>query len=104
MSFVHEDVYYPCALIHWFTNIGEQPDKDTGMWLVRPLSVTSSNGVTDPKLSVIHTDTIVCAAHLMPFFGKDSVPHHVNHTNSLDKFSTFYVNKFVDHHANEIAF
>ena len=27
---------YPCALIHWFSKIGEEPDVNTGMWQVKP--------------------------------------------------------------------
>ena len=36
--------------------------------------------------------------------GEAFVPKMVTHDNSLDLFYSFYVNKFVDHHAFEIAF
>ena len=35
-SFKHRDRTYPCALIHWFSKIGEEPDVNTGMWSVEP--------------------------------------------------------------------
>lgn len=35
-SFKHRDRTYPCALIHWFSKIGEEPDVNTGMWWVEP--------------------------------------------------------------------
>lgn len=27
--------FYPCALVHWYSRIGDSPDEDTGMWRVR---------------------------------------------------------------------
>lgn len=35
-SFPFEGAYYPCAIVSWFDCVGEQPDEDTGMWMVRP--------------------------------------------------------------------
>jgi hypothetical protein len=26
----------PCALVNWFVHAGEEPDEDTGMWVVEP--------------------------------------------------------------------
>ncbi|EIM91981.1 uncharacterized protein STEHIDRAFT_46596, partial [Stereum hirsutum FP-91666 SS1] len=54
---------------------------------------------------VIHLDALIRAAHLIPVYGNDfRVPTKWKHTDSLDAFSMFYVNKFVDHHAHEIVF
>ena len=36
LSFHHLDVYYPCALVEWFSTIGRSPDLITGMWRVKP--------------------------------------------------------------------
>ena len=55
-------------------------------------------------ISVIHLDTIVQAAHLLPVFKKEIVSRDLSFSDTLDKFQLFYVNKFIDHHAFEIAF
>ncbi|KAJ6623790.1 hypothetical protein B0H10DRAFT_2431129 [Mycena sp. CBHHK59/15] len=34
MSFKHRGVTYPCALVTWFSAIGEEPCPDVGMWMV----------------------------------------------------------------------
>ncbi|KAH7917136.1 hypothetical protein BV22DRAFT_968957, partial [Leucogyrophana mollusca] len=34
-SFTFQVVAYPCAVVRWFDTIGEAPDEDTGMWMVR---------------------------------------------------------------------
>jgi len=59
-----------------------------------------------PLLEVIHLDTILRGAHLVGVSGSDFLPldRALTFSKSLDAFSTFYVNKFVDHHAHEIAF
>ncbi|KAG1782102.1 hypothetical protein EV702DRAFT_1177148 [Suillus placidus] len=83
-SFKYKWVLYECAIVHWFDVIGDAPDEDTGMWVVQP----SFDGHS-PNILVIHIDAIYRTAHLLPIY---------------DKFRTFYVNKFADHHAFEIAF
>jgi hypothetical protein len=32
MSVVHNKVTYPCALVSWFSTVGDLPCPDTGMW------------------------------------------------------------------------
>ncbi|KAH9014907.1 hypothetical protein EDB83DRAFT_2508639 [Lactarius deliciosus] len=85
--FTHEGVEYPCALVHWFLHVGDLLDEQTGMWVVEP----------DHKshVSIIHLDGIVRASHLLPVFGWGY---------TLDTFTSFYVNKYADHHAFKIAF
>jgi hypothetical protein len=51
-SFSHDGVEYPCALVHWFSHVGDSPDNRTGMWVVEP-----DNDETLP--SIIHLDTVV---------------------------------------------
>ena len=34
--FVHGDTGYPCALVQWFLVIGNEPDDETGFWMVEP--------------------------------------------------------------------
>jgi hypothetical protein len=98
-SFKYMFVLYEYAIIHWFDVIGDTPDKDTGMWVVQP----SLDGHS-PNISVIHIDAIYHAAHFLPLYGVDFIPHAINFSNSLDKFRTFYVNKFANHHAFQITF
>ena len=99
-SFLYLGVTYPCTLVHWFGCISEEPDDDTGMWMVAPdLDCTGEK----PVLMVIHIDCIFCAAHLIPIFRDLFVPDKVTLDTSLDYFKGFYVNQFVDHHAFNIA-
>ena len=97
LSFTHNDKYFPCALVHWFALTAEEPDEDTGMWLVEPL-MTARN---ERFVTVIHLDCVIRAAHLVPAYGEDFVPDDMQYSESLDYFPLFYVNKFVDHHAFE---
>lgn len=98
-SFVFNNKIYPCALVHWFSLIHKERDEDTGMWMVRP----DMAGDDSPAISVIHLDCIFRAAHLFPIFGQESIPRTILSHNSLDAFISFYVNKYIDHHAFEIA-
>ena len=99
-SFSHKDVQYPCALVHWFYRMGDSPDENTGMWTV----ADQPDGVGESCAAILHLDTIVRAAHLLPVFGPHFVSRKLSFTDTLDKFQTFYVNKYVDHHSFEIAF
>jgi hypothetical protein len=98
-SFVFDGKTYPCALVRWFSLAADECDEDTGMWMVRP-EVEDDDS---PTISVLHLDCIFRAAHLLPIYGDDpinSIPPH----DSLDIFPAFYVNKYIDHHAFQIAF
>jgi len=99
-SFAHRKTRYPCALVEWFLVVGDQPDDLTGLWVVEPDVDESGRRAT----SVIHLDSIVRAAHLLPVFGEGFIPVDFDFSYSLDAFQSFYVNKYADHHANEIAF
>lgn len=96
-SYVYKDVLYPCALVEWFTRM--ECDRVTGLWVVCP-------DMTDdrPDRSVVHLDSFLRAAHLIPVFGNRPMPLDFHFTYSLDSFKAYYVNKYIDHHANEIAF
>ncbi|KAI6032342.1 hypothetical protein BKA83DRAFT_4046649 [Pisolithus microcarpus] len=99
-SFVYTNGYsYSCALIHWFDRIADEPDDLTGMWMVRPSFMADGS----KNLSVIHVDSIVRGAHLLPIFGREQVPRSVDFHNSLDIYRGFYVNRFADYHAFELA-
>ena len=100
-SFSHNGTQYPCALVHWFSHVGDSPNDNTGMWMVEP---DTSDDDNEPITSIIHLDTIIRAAHLLPVFGHDYVSQTLSFTDTLNKFTRFYVNKYADHHAFEIAF
>ncbi|KAJ7200092.1 hypothetical protein GGX14DRAFT_536413 [Mycena pura] len=101
MSFKYERVSYQCALVTWFSPIGEGPCPDVGMWMVDP-DVDDDSG--ERVLDVIHVDTILRAAHLIPVFGEQYLPSDFQFTDSLDSFQAYYVNKYADHHSHEIVF
>ncbi len=53
---------------------------------------------------MIHLDCILRAAHLIGVTGQESVPKGLKPSDTLDVFPSFFVNKYIDHHAHEIAF
>ena len=83
--------------MEWFKKVGLDPV--TGMWVVFPDAVQGRH-----KRSVFHLDSFLCAAHLIPVFGTHKVPRDFHFSYSLDSFKAYYVNKYIDHHANEVAF
>ena len=96
-SLCYDGVEYPCALVRWFSRVGDSPDEHTGMWVVQ---------LDDDEYppSIIHLDSVVRAAHLLPVFGLERVSKALSFTDTLDNFTRFYVNKFADHHAFETIF
>ncbi|KAG1749257.1 hypothetical protein EDB19DRAFT_1629826 [Suillus lakei] len=98
-AFTFEGISYPCAVVRWFDKADNGPDEDTGMWIVKP---SYDNG-DSPLIGIIHVDSIYQAAHLIPLYGTHAIPQDLKHYDSYDAFCTFYVNKFADHHAFEIA-
>ncbi|KAI5990190.1 hypothetical protein EDD15DRAFT_2136690, partial [Pisolithus albus] len=98
-SFVFNMYADPPTTCQWFDRVGNGPDEATGMWMVRPGFI----GDHQRNVAVIHVDTIFHAAHLIPIYGRDFVPREIAPCHSYDAFNGFYVNKFVDHHAFEIA-
>jgi hypothetical protein len=99
-SFSYNGVKYPCALVDFFSCVDDVPNDNTGMWVVEPRILDDGRKST----SIIHLDTIVRAAHLLPVFGRDHISRTLTHSDTLDEFSRFYVNKYADHHSFEIAF
>ncbi|KAI6029818.1 hypothetical protein PISMIDRAFT_105752, partial [Pisolithus microcarpus 441] len=99
-SFVYTNGYsYSCALIHWFDRIADELDNLMGMWMVGPSFMVDGS----KNLSVIHIDSIVHSVHLLPIFRCEQVPQSVDFHNSLDIYCGFYVNRFADYHAFELA-
>jgi hypothetical protein len=70
------------------------------MWRVEPDRGAGGRRMT----SIIHVDTILRAAHLIGVAGSDFLPRTLSFSDSLSAFRLFYVNKYADHHAHEIAF
>ena len=95
-SFMFDGELHQCTLVHWFSVFGDQPDPDNGMWVVTP---DYSGGAR--ILSVIHIDSIFCAAHLLPIFDTSPLPRTLNYAATLDSFNGFYVNKYIDYHTYE---
>ncbi|KAG1858200.1 hypothetical protein F4604DRAFT_1882971 [Suillus subluteus] len=81
------------------SHLKDNPYPYTGMWIVTP------SFDTDDSLSVgiIHIDSIYCATHLIPIYGPQNISRNLKHYNLYNVFQAFYVNKFADHHAFEIA-
>ena len=92
-------IKHSCALVHWYYGLRDSVDENTGMWVVEPDILDDGRHQT----AVIHLDMIVCLGHLFPIYGEQA-PKGVMYMDSLDIFSTFYVNKFTDHHVFEIVF
>lgn len=99
-SFKHDSVVYPCALVEWFERVDDIPDPDTSMWIIEP----EYDEFNTRSASVIHIDTILRAAHLLPIFGPKFVSRTLHFSQTLDAWKAYYVNKYVDHHAHEIVF
>ena len=56
-------------------------------------------------MGIIHIDSIVHGAHLLPRFPSDVLVYwEINYMNVLDVYTSFYVNKFIDHHTFKISF
>ena len=95
-AFRHQERHYPCALVHWFSFMGVQPDEDTGFSTVEPDFTDDGS----PCLAIVHIDSIYRAVHLLAahqdaqFIDRSFTMH-----TTLDKFKSFYVNKYADHHA-----
>ncbi|KAK7684223.1 hypothetical protein QCA50_012547 [Cerrena zonata] len=91
---------HECALVEWFSHYGNEPDEETGLWIVTP-DFDADGSRTQ---SVIHTDCIVRGAHLIPVFGADHIPFNFPFSASLDSFRAYYVNRFIDYHAFETIY
>ncbi|KAI0644945.1 hypothetical protein C8Q79DRAFT_1054442 [Trametes meyenii] len=99
-AFTFQAVRYPCALVSWFSTVGDEPNLDTGMWVVEKDYGDDGELLMD----VIHIDSIMRGAHLIGVAGDEHLPLGIGPEHSLDVFRTFYVNKYADHHAHEVAF
>ena len=84
-SFTFQDVHYPCALIHWYSSVGLEPDEETGLWVVKP--DFEANG--SRSLAVVHLESISWGAHLIGVYGSSFLPERVHFANSLELFHAY---------------
>jgi hypothetical protein len=93
-----EDI--PCALVTWFIHLYDDPERDevTGMWKVCP--ERDEDGQC--PVQVIHLDTILRGAHLLPCYGEGFLPERMTHSDALDAWDSYFVNHFIDYHAHKL--
>lgn len=93
-SFSFGGKFHECALVTNYLCSSSQ-DPNTGMWTVR-------RG-RHPESRIVPLAQILCAAHLIPVYGTKKVPvnHHASET--LNKYTSFYVNKYIDYDSFELA-
>lgn len=70
------------------------------MWMVE--RDTTPDGAASS--AVIHIDTILRATHLIGVYGREFIPRGILPCHPLDIFHSYYVNKYIDHHAFETAY
>ena len=100
LSFTSRHIPYSCALVQWFIVVGDTPCGETGMWIVKPEMGDDGTQV----ISIIQVNSILRGAHLIGVYGEVFLPRDFSHFDTLTAFQAYYVNKFIDYHANEIAF
>jgi hypothetical protein len=69
------------------------------MYIVTP--ATTDNDT--PDISIVQIDCVFCAAHLILVYGANFIARTISPHDSYDTFDSFYINKYADHHAFEIA-
>ncbi len=97
-SFYLVNRHHSCAIVHMFKFVGDKPDEEIGLWVVRPVISNSQ-----PKIRIIPLNNILRAVHLIPVYDDERISNKFSHTQTLDHFSEFYVNKFADYHMFETA-
>ncbi|KAG0699683.1 hypothetical protein DFH29DRAFT_1014016 [Suillus ampliporus] len=85
-------------VVRWFNRVSDTPDDETGLWMVEPSSIENRT-----HFAVIHVESIFRSAHLIPVYGTEPLPSVIKFHHTLDIFTLFYVNKYANHHAFEIA-
>ncbi|KAJ7845621.1 hypothetical protein B0H14DRAFT_2510922 [Mycena olivaceomarginata] len=96
LSFGFADRVYECALVKWLVPVGDTPDPDTGMWVVKP---ERERGAL--TMAIINLDAVAGAAHLLPVYGTTALPENFHFSDSLDAFDRYFVNPYADHHMHE---
>ena len=68
------------ARIYCFLLFHSHQHANFPMWMVSPSFLKDGSH----NLSVVHVDSIVHTAHLLPIFSNEPVPAHITFHNSLD--------------------
>lgn len=100
-SIKHNSNTIPCALVEWYETVGNGPDKDVGMWVVKPEYTANRQRRV---AAVIHLDSVVRGVHLIPVYRKQQIPRKHAYSTTLNNFRQFYVNKYIDYHAFETMY
>ncbi|KAF9522125.1 hypothetical protein CPB83DRAFT_899922 [Crepidotus variabilis] len=98
-SFKFQGQKYSCAFVHWLELHGQDPDSETGLWIVKPEFLGNQ-----PSMAVVEVDCIARGAHLLPIFGNTPIPATLHFSQSLDVFRAFFVNRHIDHHAHQFIY
>ncbi|TFK60449.1 hypothetical protein BDN72DRAFT_779411 [Pluteus cervinus] len=69
------------------------------MWKVRPKLDHACRRVC----TIIPLNSIGRAAHLIGTYVSTALPREYRYQDCNHTFKTFYVNKYIDHHAHELA-
>ena len=70
------------------------------MWIVVP--EVDDNGQC--VQSIVSLDSVVWGAHLIGIYSGEFIPVELHFSESLIAFKAYYVNKYIDHHANMLMF
>ncbi|KAF8124235.1 hypothetical protein EV363DRAFT_1119660, partial [Boletus edulis] len=63
---------YPCMVVHWYHQVGNEPVNDTRVWFVCPqFNLQHQHRIS---ISIIYINTIYCATHLILVYGKHFIP------------------------------
>ncbi len=89
---------HSCAVVHMFEFVGDKPDEEIGLWIVWPLFLNSQ-----PRTQVIPLNNILRVAYLIPVYGDEIISNKFSHTQTLNHYDEFYMNRFIDYHAFETA-
>ena len=92
-------MFFLYAVVQWFLYVIDSCDPDIGIYLVAP----STNDNDTPDTSIIHIDCIFHTVHLISIYDVNFLPHEITPHDNYNMFCTYYVNKYVDHHAFEVA-
>ena len=65
LSFFLKGTKSCCALVDWFSCVGDSPDEDTGMWVIERDCDTDGHQISQ----VIDLDTVIQCAHLVGVYG-----------------------------------
>ncbi|THU99196.1 hypothetical protein K435DRAFT_818625 [Dendrothele bispora CBS 962.96] len=69
-SFILGDEVHECAFVRWFIPANTAPNKETGMWIVKPEWTQEG----EPSLAVVPLTSIVQGCHLIPQYGHTQLP------------------------------